>query len=76
MKGIKTLCNIKVNKQITIHLKTKGGWIFTLFCSKIEKTFLALPMQQKMLTLVKEWGSYELFHVKGFMFHGKLTKIV
>jgi hypothetical protein len=33
-------------------------------------------MPQKMLNLVKEWGQYELFCVRGFMFYGKATKII
>jgi len=33
-------------------------------------------MLQKTLNLVKEWGGYELFCVRGFMFGDRFVKIV
>jgi len=33
-----------------------------------------LPMPQKMFNLVKEWGRYELFHARGFMFYDRAIK--
>jgi hypothetical protein len=42
---------------------TLGIWFLG---SKNKTLHLAFPMSQKLFNLIKEWGIYEVFSVKGF----------